>query len=132
MPRYDDRLFAPPAAVLNARLRNPQNDAIIPDVLLLIDSGADVTLLPLGAVNAAELEQTGASYELLAFDGRSSAAVAVRAELLMLGRTFRGQFLVTDQQVGILGRNILNSLALLLDGPRQTWSEHKVDGAESR
>lgn len=92
MPPYDDRLFTPPAAVLNARLRNPQNGAIIPDVLLLIDTGADVTLLPLGAVNAAGIEQAGASYELLAFDLRSSAVNAVRADLLMLGRTFRGQF----------------------------------------
>ena len=132
MPPYDDRLFAPPAAVLNARLRNPQNGAIISDVLLLIDTGADVTLLPLSAVNAAEIEQTGASYELLAFDGRSSAVSAVRADVLMLGRTFRGQFLVIDQQVGILGRNILNALAVLLDGPQQTWSEHKDDRAKSR
>ena len=132
MPPYDDRLFAPPAAVLNARLRNPQNGAIISDVLLLIDTGADVTLLPLSAVNAAEIEQTGGSYELLAFDGRSSAVSAVRADVLMLGRTFRGQFLVIDQQVGILGRNILNALALLLDGPQQTWSEHKDDRAKSR
>jgi predicted aspartyl protease len=127
MPPYDDRLFSPPAAVLSARLRNPQNGVIIPDVLLLIDTGADVTLLPLGAVSAAMIEQTGASYELLAFDGKSSTAGAVRADLLMLGRTFRGQFLVIDQQVGILGRNILNTLALLLDGPQRTWSEHKRD-----
>ncbi len=132
MPPYDDRLFAPPAAVLNARLRNPQNGAIIPDVLLLIDTGADVTLLPLGAVNAAGIEQTGASYELLAFDGSSSIVGAVRADLLMPGRAFRGQFLVIDQQVGILGRNILNNLALLLDGPQLTWSEHKDDRAETR
>jgi len=60
MPPYDDRLFAPPAAVLNARLRNTQNGAIIADILLLIDTGADVTLLPIDAVNAAGIEQTGA------------------------------------------------------------------------
>jgi len=132
MPPYDDRLFAPPAAVLRADLRNPQNGAIISDVSLLIDTGADVTLLPLGAVNAVRIEQTGASYQLLAFDGRSSAVRAVRADLLMLGRTFRGQFLVIDERVGILGRNILNALALLLDGPRQMWREHKEDRAERR
>lgn len=131
MPPYDDRLFVPSAPVLNARLRNPQSGAII-DVLLLIDTGADVTLLPLGAVNAAGIEQTGASYELLAFDGRSNSAGVVRAELLMLGRIFRGQFLLIDQEVGILGRNILNALALLLDGPQQTWSEHKGDRITSR
>ena len=54
------------------------------------------------------------------------------AELLMLGRTFRGQFLVVDQQVGILGRNILNALALLLDGPQQTWSEYIGGRAQPR
>lgn len=83
-------------------------------------------------MNAAGIEQTGASYELLAFDGRSSAAGVVRAELLMLGRTFRGQFLVIDQEVGILGRNILKALALVLDGPQQTWSEHSGDRNASR
>lgn len=132
MPPYDDRLFAPPAPVLSARLRNPQSGTIIPDVRFLIDTGADVTLLPLGAVSAAGIEQTGASYELLAFDGRQSSAGVIRADLLMLGRTFRGQFLVIDQEVGVLGRNVLNALALVLDGPHQTWSEHRGDPTTAR
>jgi predicted aspartyl protease len=132
MPPYDDRLFAPPAPVLNARIRNPQSGTVIPDVLLLIDTGADVTLLPLGAVSAAGIQQTGASYELQTFDGRAHSAGVVRAELLMLGRTFRGQFLVINQEVGIVGRNILNALALVLDGPQQTWSEHRGDRSNAR
>jgi predicted aspartyl protease len=132
MPPYDDRLFVPPAPVVTARLRNPQNGTIVQDVPLLIDTGADVTLLPLGAVNAAGIEQTGVSYELLAFDGTSNSAGSVRAELLLLGRTFRGQFLVIDQDVGILGRNVLTALALLLDGPQQTWSEYRGDRIPSR
>lgn len=37
-----------------------------------------------------------------------------------------GQLLVIDQEVGILGRNILNTVALLLDGPQQTWGEQRV------
>jgi hypothetical protein len=45
----------------------------------------------------------------------------VQLELQLLGKSFRGQFLLTDGEHGILGRNILNSLAITLDGPAQTW-----------
>ncbi len=46
-----------------------------------------------------------------------STAPAITAELLFLGQTFRGQFLLIDSWHGILGRNVLNNLSLLLDGP---------------
>jgi len=36
-------------------------------------------------------------------------------------RVFQGQFLLVDQDCGILGRNILNLLPILYDGPRLTW-----------
>ena len=32
--------------------------------------------------------------------------------------------LVLDQNLGILGRDVLNHAALLLDGPHRQWSEH--------
>lgn len=60
-------------------------------------------------------------YELVGFDGSKSLAPVVSVELIFLGRTFRGQFLLIEQEWGILGRNILNSLPLLLDGPRLNW-----------
>ena len=57
------------------------------------------------------------------FDGRTSVSEAVRADLIFLRRTYSGQFLLIDQQVGILGRDILNHVSLLLDGPRLIWEE---------
>jgi hypothetical protein len=42
---------------------------------------------------------------------------------VFLDRTFRGQFLLIDQGWGVIGRNVLNFLSLLFDGPSQTWQQ---------
>lgn len=43
------------------------------------------------------------------------------AALVLMGRVYRGQYLLIDEEWGILGRNILNSFSLTLDGPNQQW-----------
>ena len=65
-------------------------------------------------------------YQLIGFDGTVSFAPAVQLELIFCRRTFRGQFLLIAQDWGILGRNVLNAVPLLLDGPRLTWDEHRT------
>jgi hypothetical protein len=45
-------------------------------------------------------------------------------DLLFLKRAFRGRYLLIEEERGIMGRDILNHVILLLDGPRQQWSEH--------
>ena len=69
MPAYDDRLFSPAAPVFPAHPRNPETGTIQSGVLMLIDSGADVTLLPRSWVDSLGIERFGASYELMGFDG---------------------------------------------------------------
>ncbi|MBI2924976.1 MAG: retroviral-like aspartic protease [Verrucomicrobia bacterium] len=129
MPAYDAIRFAPPAPVALVTLRNAASAASVSDVPMLLDSGADVTLLPRLAVERLGLSlDPEAVYELLSFDGRRSSAQAVHADLVFLSRTFRGRFLLTDQACGILGRDILNHLALLLDGPNASWQEPRVAG----
>jgi len=89
---------------------------------MLLDTGADVTLLPLSVARelgvACIPEKT---YELISFEGSRCSAIAAHAELIFLDRRFRGQFLLIDQELGIIGRNILNSVSLLFDGPRLNW-----------
>ena len=127
MPMYDDRRFEPPAPLATIALRHPDKGNTLLDVQMLIDSGADVTLLPQYSVNSLGLDTLSSEgYELMGFDGSVSIAPAVQLDLLFLKRTFKGRFLVIDQEWGILGRDILNHLAILLDGPTLTWNEQRA------
>jgi hypothetical protein len=91
---------------------------------MLIDSGADVTLIPRTCADRLDLRtEPEEDFLLVGFNGSTSPAEVVDAEVLFLGRSFRGQFPVTDDVVGTLGRNVLNRLSIVLDGPRLTWRE---------
>ncbi len=46
MPDYDSENFDPPAPVAYVTLRNPATGVSLSDVPMLIDTGADATLLP--------------------------------------------------------------------------------------
>lgn len=126
MPKYDAENFDPPAPVAYVSLRDPATGASLSDVPMLIDTGADVTLLPskyveeIGVHPAAEVV-----YEIQVFDGESKFAEVVELESILLGKKFTGQFLLIDQPIGILGRNILNVLSITLDGPKGKWEENK-------
>lgn len=127
MPSYEASDFDPPAPVARVVLRHPQSGATVSGVSLLLDTGADVTLLPRPAV-----EQLGVPllpdqrYELMSFDGSKSFAPVVMLDLLFLRRAFRGRYLLIEAERGILGRDILNHVTLLLDGPQQQWSEQST------
>jgi hypothetical protein len=122
MPDYDPG-FSPPAPVILARLRDLRAGAEQSEIPMQMDSGADVTLLPRGAVDSLNIERSNRSYELIRFDGTTTVSQAVQAELVLAKTVFRGQFLLVDQEVGILGRDILNHLCLVFDGPALHWHE---------
>ncbi len=123
MPAYDDSRFAPPAPVARVGLRHPDREESIGDLPMLIDSGADATLLPKSAVASLGIVGTGERYQWVAFDGTTSESEAARADLIFMGRRFRGRFLLIDAGVGVVGHNVLNHVRLLLDGPALNWEE---------
>ena len=124
MSKYNAEHFDPPAPVAYVTIRNPATGASLHDILMLIDTGADATALPRIQVEELGIKaDTGKSYEVVGFDGESRLLGMAVLELEFLNRKFNGQFLLLDQPFGILGRNILNNLHLVLDGPRSTWKE---------
>lgn len=132
MPAYDQTWFQPPAPLARVTLRNPANGATWSDVPMLLDSGADITLVPQAAVDVLGLRiDSDERYELVGYDGNASSAAPIQLELIFCHRTFRGQFLVIDQAWGIIGRNIMNAVSLLFDGPHLQWEEQRLIKTQS-
>ncbi len=126
MPEYDAENYNPPAPVAYVTLRNPATGALLSDVPMLIDTGADATLLPSKAVEQLDIEaEEDSDFEVQVFDGEIKRVKLARLELYVLGKKFAGEYLLVERPIGILGRNILNNVRILLDGPRGKWSEQK-------
>jgi hypothetical protein len=125
MPSYDASHFEPPAPAAQVTLRDPQSGATVSNVLMLLDSGADITLLPRSAVERLGVALVaGQRSELTGFDGSKSFAPSAMLDMIFLRRAFRGRYVLIEEECGIMGRDVLNQVTLLLDGPRQQWSEH--------
>ncbi len=126
MPAYDGNLFNPPAPLARVIIRHPSSGATVSDVPMLLDTGADVTLLPQAFVEQLGIRvNSNEGYELMGFDGSVSVAQVVEVDLLFLRRAFKGRFLLINQEWGLLGRDVLNHMSLLFDGLRLNWSEQK-------
>jgi Retroviral aspartyl protease len=126
MPTYDAGWFTPPAPLARVRLHRSDTGAEVTNVPMVLDTGADVSLIPRFCITPLDmLIDPDHRYELVGFDGHRSTVPVVRLELHLLGRLFRGQFLVIDQEWGIVGRNILNQIIIRLDGPRLVWDLHR-------
>ncbi len=87
-----------------------------------MDSRADISALPKTVVDALALPVGDRAYDVMAYDNSVRECLTVGAAVVFMRGRFKGQYIVLDQDVGVLGRNILNHLVMTLDGPRLEWN----------
>src|SRR5687768_6126427 len=105
MSAYDGSNFRPPAPVALVACRLPPSPQVVDSVPMLLDSGADVSLLPRKPLALLlPPDEALPRYEVAGFEGTKSFAPAIKLELQFLGKRFLGQFLLIDEDRGILGR----------------------------
>ena len=107
----------PPAPLVIVTLRNAAERHDRAGRAPTHELGAMVTLLPRAAA-----EHIGATpdpnrfFELEEFDGTVTRSPIVRLEFDFCRRKFRGEYLLVDQEWGILGRNVLNNVPCFWTG----------------
>jgi len=120
MPDYDAAAFEPPAPIARAVVRGPTGSE--DDVPLLIDTGADVSVVPRHVATAVGADVVRSDIPLRFFDESEAVCDVAALRVEFLRYRFDGQWVIADVAHGVLGRNILNRLILSLDGPRRFWS----------
>lgn len=122
MPAYDES-YSPAAPITQAILRSPETGEMVSNIPMLLDTGADLTLVPRVAVDQLGiLAIPDEQCELMGFDGTRSLADVVVLDLILFGKAYRGRYLLSEDATGVVGRNVLNHLTIEFDGPALMWN----------
>lgn len=116
--------YDPPAPIAKVSLKKIESKERLSGIEVLLDTGSDITLLPKEALNKLKFEpSTIEKYSLVGFDGTMVESEVYELQIDFLGRRFTGKYCSVDDIVGILGRDVLNQVSVLFDGPNSEWDE---------
>jgi len=90
MPKYESQWFNSPAPIARVTLFNPDNELSVMSVPFLLDTGADISLIPQSVADKLEIVPSGTEYELEGFDGNKSSVLVAYLHLNFVGKKFKG------------------------------------------
>src|SRR5690606_13170375 len=118
----------PPIPVAEVSLKKTNSRARSDTLEMVLDTGADISLLPRSILEDMGIEPSGKKFLLIGFDGSTIESEIYELQVIFrLGKRFEGAYSAIDEPVGIIGRDILNQLVLIFDGPELQWSEVTSD-----
>ena len=115
---YSTQIY-PPAPFVLLTLRHPMTGDVLSAIPAQIDSGADRTVLPLSIAKAMNLEPIGN----VLIGGFGGTITAIPTYAVLLGVHTLPERLIeviahAEESWVLLGRDVLNGLRIVLDGPR--------------
>lgn len=118
MPFSYDQAFVPPFPRLPVIVTLPESGAQSSALSGLIDTGSDATLVPAEQLQAIEAEEIYRA-RLRSHWGELRPVAVYLVDLQVAGHNLPGIEVIADDLTEdvLLGRNVLNRLILLLDGP---------------
>lgn len=115
-------LYSPPAPVIPVAIAAPEDPQFGEELLALLDTGADGTFVPTALLEALDLPLSYMT-NVRAHFGETILRVSVyKVDLILFGSVrLPGVDVVGDDwgDAIVIGRNVLNKLSILLDGPGQ-------------
>lgn len=118
-----DLAYDLPAPIAKIAIKTIESVERLRDVKMLLDTGSDITLLPKSNLLKLGIEPSDKTYELVGFDGHTIKSEIYHLQVIFLGKRFTGNYCAVDDVVGILGRDILNQITIIFDGPSLEWDE---------
>ena len=114
-----NKLYYPPAATLEFYLAVQDEAPQIGPLEALLDTGSDSTLIPEHYLRALHLEEVGSARLSGITDGYREVSL-YEVDILVAGFRFPAVTVAGEDVRNeiIFGRNLLNKLVLLLDGPQ--------------
>lgn len=114
-----DANYTPPFPILPVVARNAENNRSTLILTAYLDTGADGTLLPFQYLRTLEITKMY-PMRLRSHWGEARIVYVYTVDLEVAGYNFPGVEVIADDKGKevLLGRNLLNRLILLFDGPR--------------
>ncbi len=114
-----DQSTDPPAPFIPITIAHPMISTSDVQVAAKIDSGADITALPINVVQQLNL-QTNHFLEVAGYDNQIVSLPVYDVRLTVAHIRVRLKAIAVSENHAILGRDVLNLLRLMLDGPALT------------
>lgn len=131
MTKYDES-FDPPAPIAEVVLRKIETGERVRNILMLLDTGADVSLLPSSALRLLKAAPVpNENFRLEGYNSNEKTVEVFQLQVIFLGKRFTGKYCAVDDEIGILGRDILNQISLLFDGRNLIWQETVGENLEN-